>query len=181
MNDGYYVGKSNKSLINKNLVLISVKDSTATLEAFIEEKGMIIAFNIFNDQKILPRLDTFKIIKANQQYIISNDSNKLNITQNNGNFLIEKPKHMKLKYYKELPIAKIPNRKYALYCYAWFFPHIILGIEDTISAECKVYLQNNLDLNIKSFNNKISYEEYYKILKDSLIRFKYNFDEIQNK
>lgn len=179
INDGYYFGESRKGIISKYIVLIFVKDSTAILEAFIEEKGMVTAFNIFNKQKISPSSESFKLLKEDQQYFITNNLNQLIITQYKGDILINKPMDMKLKFYKELPLAKIPSRKHALYCYAWFYPHILLGIEDTINTECKVYMQNNMDLKLKRIDNQISYEQYYKILKDSLIQFKYNFDDLQ--
>lgn len=176
MNDGYYIGKLNKDLIFNYTVLINIKDSTATLEAYVDEKGMVTACNIFNSKQILPNSEYFQFYNRNEGYILSNSLNQVTVTIENGSFVMRKPLELKLKYYKENPVSLYPSKKYALYCYSWLYPHVILGIGEELNGPCKVYIQNKIELNLKNIDENLSYEDYFTAIKDSITQYKLYFD-----
>lgn len=176
MNDGYYIGKLNKDLIFNYTVLIKIKDSTAILNAYVEEKGMVTAFNIFNNKQILPASKCFQFNKDFKGYILSDSLNNIRIVLNKGTFMMESPLRLKLKYYKDDPVSLYPSKKYALYCYCWFYPHVILGIGEELNAHCNVYIQNEMDLRLKNIDESLSYEDYFTMVKDSIFMYKLNFD-----
>ncbi|MDP3927712.1 MAG: hypothetical protein Q8R57_01685 [Bacteroidota bacterium] len=176
ISEGYYFGKVNRDFISKNTVLIHVKDSIATVDFYKEEKGMLEAFNIFKNEIVLPQTDSFNFKNQNQWYSIENSENEILIKRENGYFLLESPIKIKLKYYKEYQENLFPSKHYALFCYSWFYPHILLGLENELGPSCKVYIQNNLDKSLRKIDKKVNYEEYYRILKDSIAQFKVNYE-----
>jgi hypothetical protein len=177
INNGFYIGKLNKDLIFNYIVIINLKDSTSTLNAYVEEKGMVTAYNIFNNKKILPNSECFQFNKGEQDYTLLNTSNKIRIIFKKGSLVMESPLRLKLKYYKEEPISLSPSKKYALYCYCWLYPHIILGINNELDALCKSYIQNRMQIGWKNIGESLSYENYFALLKDSISLYKQNYDK----
>lgn len=181
MNDGFYIGKFNQGLLSDYTVLINVKDSTAILDAYVDEKGMVTSFNIFDNKQMLPGSEWFYFYKDGDGYTLSNTFNNVAIVIEKGSFVIEKPLKLKLKYYKENPIDLYPSKKYALYCYCWFYPHVILGEEDELDAPCKVYIQNKMELILKNIDQNLSYMDYFTIVKDSIMQYKIDFENALEK
>jgi len=180
MNDGFYIGKLNKDLIFNYTVLINIKDSIATLDAYIDEKGMITAYNIFSNKQMLPSSECFQIYKGDKEYMLSNSLNKVVIGLKKGSFMMEKPLKLKLKY-KENLSNLFPLKKNALYCYCWLYPHVILSIEEEFNIHYKVYIQNRMELNLRDIEANLSYTDYFKMVRDSIAQYKIDFDEIIKK
>jgi hypothetical protein len=176
LSEGYYFGRVNHDFISKKSVLITVKDSFVILEVYKEEKGMLTAFNIFKNEIMLPQLDSFKFYNENQRHAFVSSENKILIRQENGYLKIESPIMVRMKYYKEYQKNLFPSKHYALFCYSWFYPHVLIGLANELSPTCKVYIQNNLDRSLKNIDEKIHYDDYFKILKDSITQFKINYE-----
>ena len=176
LKDGFYIGKFNKELIFNYTMLIKIKDSTVTLDAYVDEKGMPTAFNIFDNKQILPNPELFHINKHNDRYILSNSLDTVIIDVNNGSLMMTNPLELRLKYYQEDPVGKYPSKKYSLYCYCWFYPHVILGIKDDLDNFCKAYISGRMDQNLKNISEELSYENYFTMLKDSISKYRTNCD-----
>lgn len=175
MDEGYYLGRVNKNVIFKYNVLVRVKDSTAILDVYRDEKGMTTSYDIFNGKEIIPNSESFRFLKNDSGYIFFNSSNKFNIEMVNGKFLVGKPLNIKLKYYKDDPINLYPSKKFALYCFCWLYPHVIIG-SNKLDPFCENYVQNEMDKNLKKIDNNLSYDKYYYMIKDSILQYKINFE-----
>ena len=179
MNDGYYIGSYTKDIIFSYIVIIHVSDSSATLNAYIDEKGMLLAIDFFENTHILPNTEFFNFQGENNEFFLSNSTNKISIVSDKGSFTMKTPYIINLKYCKEDP-KLIPSPKYALYCYSWFYPHEILNAEP-LNADCLNYIQNRLTLNVRDVDKTLDYTEYYSMIKDSICQYKRDFDNIANK
>jgi hypothetical protein len=177
LKDGFYIGKLNKDVIFNYTVLIKLKDSLAILDAYLDEKGMVTAYDIFDNKQILPKSEHFHINKYKDRYILSNSFHKGIVDIDNGSFIMQSPLKLSLKYYKEDPTGKYPSKKYSLYCYSWFYPHVILGIMEEFNPICKACIQNKMDLNLKNINKELSYESYFTVIKDSINKYRVYCDK----
>ena len=179
MNDGYYIGSYTKDIIFTYIVIIHISDSSATLNAYVDEKGMLFAVDIFDNTHILPSTDFFNFHRGNNEFILSNSTNKISIVSQKDGFMMKNPSIVRLKYYN-VDSGLIPSPKYALYCYSWLYPHEMLN-EESLNADCRNYIQNRLELNVRGVSKTMDYTEYYTMIKDSICQYKRDFDNIANK